>query len=112
MLKNFFTVILIGVLMSSNTVKSLESQWQGTDEVKLRLISPIKNTDKKDELIVGLEYALSEGWKTYWKSPGAGGFSQTIKYENSERKSKKKRKNNRTKERTKERKEGRKNKRN
>jgi len=84
MLKNFFTVILIGVLMSSNTVKSLESQWQGTDEVKLRLISPIKNTDKKDELIVGLEYALSEGWKTYWKSPGAGGFSQTIKYENSE----------------------------
>ncbi len=33
-------------------------------------------TQKK--YLIGLEYQMEEGWKTYWKSPGDGGFAQSI----------------------------------
>ena len=37
-----------------------------------------------NSIIVGLEYQLAPGWKTYWKSPGGGGFPQNINWDNSE----------------------------
>ena len=33
--------------------------------------------------MLGLEYQLDPGWKTYWKSPGGGGFPQKILWNNS-----------------------------
>ena len=43
----------------------------------------ITATDNKNEIILGLEYALDPGWKTYWKSPGGGGFPQKLVWNNS-----------------------------
>ncbi|MDC6447644.1 protein-disulfide reductase DsbD family protein [Alphaproteobacteria bacterium] len=58
------------------------SDWSVSETSKLRLISPYAQNNTK-ELIVGLEYEMEPDWKTYWKSPGDGGFAQTISWDNS-----------------------------
>ena len=40
-------------------------------------------TNNNNQLILALEYELEEEWKTYWKSPGGGGFPQKIIWNNS-----------------------------
>jgi suppressor for copper-sensitivity B len=60
----------------------LSSEWSIGDSSKVRLISPYSQNNSK-ELWIGLEYAMDPGWKTYWKSPGDGGFPQNISWENS-----------------------------
>ena len=81
MLKNYlFIYLLLPILLISKFGKALESPWSGIQEAKVRLISPLSNTNSSNEIVVGLEYVLKKGWKTYWKSPGAGGFPQEIDY--------------------------------
>ena len=58
------------------------SDWSVSETSKLRLISPYSENNTKN-FIVGLEYEMEPGWKTYWKSPGDGGFAQTISWDNS-----------------------------
>ena len=83
MIRKLYITFFIVLALYSNCAKGLESQWNGTDEVKLRLISPLSTNDFNEQFIIGLEYELNDGWKTYWKSPGAGGFPQEIIYSNS-----------------------------
>ena len=40
-------------------------------------------TKTSKNITIGLEYQMEPGWKTYWKSPGDGGFAQNILWENS-----------------------------
>ena len=61
---------------------SLETEWSNAEESQVRLISPITHNNNT-EIYLGLEYQLQEGWKTYWRSPGDGGFSQEIDWSNS-----------------------------
>ena len=63
--------------------KSLETDWSAGAESQVRLISPITNNNNQKEIYLGLEYQLQEGWKTYWQSPGDGGFPQEIDWSNS-----------------------------
>ena len=58
------------------------SDWSVSETSKLRLISPYSQNNTKN-IIVGLEYKMEPGWKTYWKSPGDGGFPQTVSWDNS-----------------------------
>ena len=67
----------------SNQILALSSEWVINDKSKVRLISAKKSIDNTDEIILGLEYQLEPGWKTYWKSPGGGGFPQKIVWNNS-----------------------------
>ncbi len=62
---------------------ALETEWGVQNESKLRLISPLTTNNNQNEIYVGLEYKLQEGWKTYWKSPGDGGFPQSINWKQS-----------------------------
>ena len=64
-------------------VKSIETDWSSGTESKVRLISPITNTNNLKSLYLGLEYQLEEGWKTYWQSPGDAGFPQNINWSKS-----------------------------
>ncbi len=61
---------------------SLSSDWAISEKSKVRLISPITSSNT-NQLILALEYELEEEWKTYWKSPGGGGFPQKIIWNNS-----------------------------
>ncbi len=61
---------------------SLSSDWAISEKSKVRLISPITSSNN-NQLILALEYELEDEWKTYWKSPGGGGFPQKIIWNNS-----------------------------
>ena len=73
--------IILSCFFSFNAIAK-SSNWSVNETSKLRLISPYSQNNTND-LLVGLEYQMNPGWKTYWKSPGDGGFAQTISWENS-----------------------------
>ena len=83
-LRNFFKFLLYSMLCGFffTTAIAKSSDWSVSETSKLRLISPYAQNNTKN-FIVGLEYQMETGWKTYWKSPGDGGFAQTISWENS-----------------------------
>ena len=62
---------------------ALQSDWSGLDEAKVRIISPITKAGDNPNLYLGLEYKLQEGWKTYWHTPGDGGFPQSLEWNKS-----------------------------
>ena len=74
-----YTILLSIVSVQGHTTAS---DWSVSETSKLRLISPYSQNDSKN-IVIGLEYQMEEGWKTYWKSPGDGGFAQTITWDNS-----------------------------
>ena len=63
---------------------ALETDWSLGNESQVRLISPLTHNDNQSQIHIGLEYQLQEGWKTYWQSPGDGGFPQEITWKNSQ----------------------------
>ena len=83
MIKKILLVLLLTFGFIFKSSFALESSWDGIKEAKLRIISPLNNTNMTNSILIGLEYQLDNGWKTYWKSPGAGGFPQEINFEKS-----------------------------
>ena len=83
-LHNIFKLLSYVIFIScfTTSVSSISSDWDVSETSKIRLISPYSQNNAKD-FIVGLEYKMEPGWKTYWKSPGDGGFAQTISWDNS-----------------------------
>ena len=76
-------VLLTSICFICNPLLALSTDWVINDKSKVRLISSKTSSDNMDEIIIGLEYQLDPGWKTYWKSPGGGGFPQKIIWNNS-----------------------------
>ena len=73
-----FLIFFVLPSIYSSTIYALSSDWVINDKSKVRIISAKKSIDNTDEIVLGLEYQLEPGWKTYWKSPGGGGFPQNI----------------------------------
>ena len=80
-LSKFFLYTIFCCFVSTSSM-AISSDWSVSETSKLRLISPYSQNDAKN-LLIGLEYQMKPGWKTYWKSPGDGGFAQSISWENS-----------------------------
>ena len=78
--KLFIYTFLFSIVSSYST--AISSDWSVSETSKLRLISPFSQNDTQN-LLIGLEYEMEPGWKTYWKSPGDGGFAQSLSWENS-----------------------------
>ncbi len=83
MLQIVYFLFFIFSFLYSNNAYSLESNWDGVEEAKVRIISPFSKAGDIPNLYLGLEYKLQKDWKTYWHSPGDGGFPQTIDWKNS-----------------------------
>ena len=77
-----FLITIILCCFYFNTAFALSSEWAVGETSKLRLISPYAQNSSKN-IVIGLEYQMEPGWKTYWKSPGDGGFAQNISWKNS-----------------------------
>ena len=75
--------IIFAIGLFSTAGYSLSSDWAISEKSKVRLISPMTASNNNNQLILALEYELEEEWKTYWKSPGGGGFPQKIIWNNS-----------------------------
>jgi len=83
---NYFlklTFFIIAIFFISNPLNAISSNWSIDEFSKVRLISPLTNNNNQNTLTIGLEYNMDPGWKTYWKSPGDGGFPQNIDWEKS-----------------------------
>jgi suppressor for copper-sensitivity B len=70
--------ILWLVLMMAVPAHALESEEQKAEFSSSRLIvgemNEAQDTDAAKTLNAGLDITLTEGWKTYWRSPGDAGF--------------------------------------
>ncbi len=75
-----FSIILIFFFTN---VFALQTDWSDGVESQVRIISPSTHINNQNELFLGLQYKLKKGWKTYWRSPGDGGFSQNINWSKS-----------------------------
>ena len=78
--KYLFFIIIFSIISNA---KSTETEWSNGIESQVRLVSSFTNNNNQKEIYLGLEYQLQEGWKTYWKSPGDGGFPQNIDWSDS-----------------------------
>tara|TARA_Y100000996_G_C22549829_1_gene653306 strand:- start:80 stop:1993 length:1914 start_codon:yes stop_codon:yes gene_type:complete len=83
MLRYIYSIIIPCFFIISNSCFALESEWSDNNEAKVRIISPNSHNNNEALITLGLEYKLLEGWKTYWKSPGDGGFPQDIDWSKS-----------------------------
>jgi len=83
MIRFIIFLISISYFFTSNISFALNSNWDGVEEAKVRIISPFSKIGNNSNIYLGLEYQLKDGWKTYWHSPGAGGFAQILNWEDS-----------------------------
>ena len=83
MLQQCRYLFFISALFFFTKSMALETDWSLGIESQVRLISPLTHNDNQSQIHIGLEYQLQEGWKTYWQSPGDGGFPQEITWKNS-----------------------------
>ena len=78
MLRLFNYLYSIIIIFFFTNVFALQSDWSNGIESQVRIISPSTHINNQNELYLGLQYKLKKGWKTYWLSPGDGGFPQKI----------------------------------
>ena len=53
------------------------SDWATTTQAKVRLVSAVTGSGG-GSVPLGLQFQLSPGWKTYWRSPGDAGFPVSV----------------------------------
>ena len=88
LLKNNIKICVIAILslvVFINNVHSYEasSKWNVGTKAKARLLSSVNAVGNHNVILIGIEVKLHQGWKTYWQSPGDGGFPQEIIWKNS-----------------------------
>ena len=83
MLRLFKYLFSIIIIFFFTNAFAQQTNWSNGIESQVRIISPSTHTNNQNELYLGLQYQLKKGWKTYWLSPGEGGFPQKIDWSES-----------------------------
>jgi suppressor for copper-sensitivity B len=68
-----FLVVTLLAGVAAPPPAALESQWRGAPEGEVRLIAAHNGFDEAGRVLLGLEFRLQPGWKTYWRSAGDTG---------------------------------------
>src|ERR1700731_1607029 len=68
---------------SSAAAEEGASNWAASEQGRVRLVAAAPSTGGAAMLRLGLEFDLAPGWKIYWRSPGAAGYSPTIDWDGS-----------------------------
>ncbi|MEM8644727.1 MAG: protein-disulfide reductase DsbD domain-containing protein [Pseudomonadota bacterium] len=81
------TVFALGLALSAfaapaPTLAAGASDWKGDEAARVRLIAGARMPDGK--LLAGLEFDLTEGWKTYWRAPGDSGVPSVFDWQRSQ----------------------------
>jgi DsbC/DsbD-like thiol-disulfide interchange protein len=73
-------LLLAAALLAASAGAALAgaSPWSEATGAKLRLIAPGGPPAADGTLSLGLEIALDDGWKTYWRHPGEAGLPPEI----------------------------------
>ena len=83
MLRLFNYLFYIIIIFFFTNAFAQQTNWSNGIESQVRIISPSTHINNQNELYLGLQYQLKKGWKTYWLSPGEGGFPQNIDWSKS-----------------------------
>lgn len=76
---------LVAVAARSEPSAPVASDWVKGFDNQARLVAGQASRDGKTDLYAGVEVAMPEGWKTYWRSPGdAGGVPPDFDWQASE----------------------------
>ncbi len=75
----FVRIFLFGLCGWTTVSHAVVGTWQSEGPVKVRLISPVAALEGLQTLPLGLHIQLEEGWKTYWRTPGAAGAPPRLK---------------------------------
>ena len=68
---------------SSATALAAASAWLDHDHAKVRLISATESIGASQDVRLGLQFQLEQGWKIYWRSPGDAGFPPSLSWDRS-----------------------------
>ena len=83
MIQFFKYLLYFYIIFFFTNAFAIQTQWSNGIESQVRIISPFTHTNHQNEMYLGLQYNLQKGWKTYWRSPGDGGFPQKIDWSES-----------------------------
>lgn len=77
----FIGVVLLAlVFIWPSSSNAQASPWHHFMSNQVRLISAVAGVGEKLNIPLGLQILLSNGWKTYWRSPGDAGIPVTIEW--------------------------------
>jgi suppressor for copper-sensitivity B len=77
-------IMALGVLARPASAATGASDWVSTDFADVRLISAIAGTEGRDNVPLGLQFRLADGWKIYWRAPGDAGYPPEIDWQDSD----------------------------
>ena len=73
----------VGFMVGSEA-RAQSSRWAASERGGVRLVAATTATGKTDTLLLGLEFKLKPGWKTYWRYPGDSGIPPRFDFSRSE----------------------------
>lgn len=76
--------LLLLALALAGPARAAASAWDSHPHGSARLITAPEATGSGTQLDVGLQLRLTQGWHTYWRTPGDAGISPTIDWKGSE----------------------------
>ena len=76
-----FASLLLGAMAP---VQAASSDWSRNEQGQLRLISASTGTGGSEQLRLGLQFQMADGWKIYWRSPGEAGYPPQVDWSGSE----------------------------
>ena len=74
----------VGSIAAGPAVAQPASPWVSTEFADIRLISAVAGTEGREEIPLGLEFRLAEGWKVYWRSAGDAGYPPQVTWDGSD----------------------------
>ncbi|WP_419904061.1 protein-disulfide reductase DsbD family protein [Kiloniella sp.] len=77
-------VFITALVTFSGFASASFTPWSETDFSRVRLLSGQETLGEQGEVMLGLQFELEEGWKTYWRTPGDAGFPVSLELEGSE----------------------------
>ena len=75
---------LLATVLHGPAAAQPASSWERTEFADVRLISAVAGTQGRDEIPLGLEFRLAEGWKVYWRSAGDAGYPPQVTWDGSD----------------------------
>lgn len=77
------TAFMAALLHTAPQASSAEEGWTELDLSKTRIVAAQTALPADGAIRIGVDIALDDGWKTYWRSPGDAGYPVTVDWSGS-----------------------------
>lgn len=77
-------MLLLLALGLAGPAQAAANAWDSHEHGSARLITATEATGSGTQLDVAIQFRLTPGWHTYWRTPGDAGFPPTIDWNGSE----------------------------